>query len=75
VKFLAKGQQSTDLNLPEKQGLSGFGCPIASQPPSRTVTASLGWDRRPLPQLERDPDAQPPVKDPASTRRTEIPKG
>jgi hypothetical protein len=26
LKFLAKGQQSTDLNIPEKRGLSAFGC-------------------------------------------------
>ena len=35
MKFLAKGQQSTDLNTPERQGLSVFGCPITSQPRSQ----------------------------------------
>jgi len=40
---------------------------LTSQPRSQRVPASLGWDRKSLPRLERAQDAQPPVKDPAST--------
>jgi hypothetical protein len=43
TKFLAKSQQSTDLNTPEKQGLSGFGCLSPRQPPPREIRAGFAW--------------------------------
>lgn len=74
-KFLAKGQQSTDLSPPGKPSLPEFGCRAPRGPVTTSATGLLGSDMRSRPQLERAQDAQPSVEDPASTRGGLMPLG